>query len=178
MKDIDIAIEQASQKPAPVEILPCESWERLQRETFVAYAAFCAYRDYGLERNILKTVESVEKDVAMRARKYYRWRKWSCKYRWRERAADYDRYFENLKQAEQRKTIEFHGEKFREITGKILDIVKEKLDKMNPCELTQKNVVEWLRTAFKIDLEAARLIESDCKPESKQVDFTFDFQGL
>jgi len=180
MIDENMAIEQVRPGKACVGILPCESWERLQRETSVAYAAFCVYRDFGLERNIHKAVKSVEKDVAMQARKYYRWRKWACKYRWLERATDYDRYVENLKQVELRKTIEMRGEMHREITRKMLENVKEKLENMNPLELTQKSVVEWVQTAIKLEWEAAGLIASDSKPEPKQekLTFAFDFDGL
>ena len=46
--------------------LPYESWERLPGESGAAFAAFCAFRDLGLERNIRKAVDSVEKDKAVR----------------------------------------------------------------------------------------------------------------
>jgi Arc/MetJ-type ribon-helix-helix transcriptional regulator len=69
-----------------------------------AFAAFCAFRDCGPERNIRKAVEGVEKDEAKRERRYKVWRNWCSKFRWRERAADYDRYIERLKQGEMRKT--------------------------------------------------------------------------
>ena len=51
MKDIDKVIEEAK-----AELLPFASWEKLPRESGAAYAAFCAYRDYGPERNIRKAV--------------------------------------------------------------------------------------------------------------------------
>ena len=38
------------------EILPYESWEKLEGETALAYGAFCAFRDYGPERNIKKNL--------------------------------------------------------------------------------------------------------------------------
>ena len=175
MTDMDKAIENVM-----ADNLPFESWERLKGETSAAFAAFCAFRDCGLERNIRKAVESVEKDVAVQAKKYRVWRNWSTLYRWRERAADYDKYIERLKQAELRKTIEAQGEQHRSVTGKMLEVVKKKLDTMNPQELTQGNVPEWVNTAIKAEREAAGLIANNGKPEVKQgeLNFTSDFQGL
>ena len=175
MTDFDKAIEEAK-----ADMLPFESWERLPGETGAAFSAFCAFRDLGLDRNIRKAIESVEKDVSVQGKKYKVWRNWSTQYRWRERAADYDRYIEKLKQGELRKTIEAQGEMHRAVTGKMLDVVKKKLDTMNPAELTQGNLTEWVQTAIKAEREAAGLVAPNGKPETKQgeLNFTSDFEGL
>ena len=175
MTDFDKAIEQAK-----AEILPFESWERLPGESGAAYTAFCTYRDYGPERNIRKAVDGVEKDEGVRAKRYRVWRNWSTAYRWRERAADYDNYMEKLKQAELRKTIEAQGEVHREITGKMLQVVGKKLDLMNPADLTQGTVTDWVGTAIRAEWEAAGLVTSGGKAEPKQgeLSFTSDFNGL
>jgi len=175
MTDFDKAIEEAK-----AETLPFESWERLAGETPLAYSAFCAFRDLGAERNIRKAVDCSEKNEAVRAKRYRVWRNWSTQYRWRERAADFDRYIEQLKQAELRKTIEAQGEKHREVTGKMLDVVSKKLDLMNPAELTQGAVSEWVQTAIKAEREAAGLVSGNGKPEPKQGELNFvpDFQGI
>jgi hypothetical protein len=179
MTDIDKVIEEAR-----AEILPYESWERLDGETPKAFSAFCAYRDCGPERNIRMAVESaltsIEKAEGVLAKRYKVWRNWSMQFRWRERAADYDRYIEKLKQGEMRKTIEAQGEKHREVTAKMLNVVSKKLDLMNPEELTQGNVSEWVQTAIKAEREAAGLVTSNGKPETKQGELNFvpEFQGL
>jgi hypothetical protein len=181
MTDIDKAIEEAK-----ADMLPYESWERLAGETSAAFAAFCAFRDCGAERNIRKAVESslakasVEKNIEVQGKKYRVWRNWSTQYRWRERAADFDRYLEKLKQGELRKTIEVQGEKHREVTGKMLDVVSKKLDLMNPADLSQGAVTEWVQTAIRAEREAAGLVTSGDKAEMKQgeLNFTPDFQGL
>jgi len=180
MTDIDKTVEEAWAESTTAEALPFESWERLAGETSLAFAAFCAYRDYGLERNIRKAVDSVEKDESKRGKKYRVWRNWSAQFRWRERAADYDRYMEKMKQSELRKTIEAQGEQHRAVTGKMLEVVKKKLDMMDASELTQGNVTEWVQTAIKAERESAGLITSDGKPETRQGELTFtpDFQGL
>ena len=175
MTDIDKAIEEAR-----AEMLPFESWERLIGETSAAFAAFCSFRDFGLERNIRKAVDSAVKDENVRAKRYRVWRNWSTQFRWRERAADFDRYMEKLKQAELRKTIEAQGEQHRKVTGKMLEVVSKKLDLMDPAELTQGNVTEWVEAAIKAERDAAGLVTSNGKPETKQGELTFtpDFQGL
>jgi len=175
MTDIDRAIEEAK-----AEILPYESWERLTGETGAAFSAFCAFRDFGPERNIRKAVASVEKVEAVRAKRYKVWRNWAAQFRWRERAADYDKYLEKLKQSELRKTIEAQGEKHREVTQKMLDVVSKKLDAMNPIELTQGNLTEWVETAIRAEREAAGLVAGNDKAEPKQgeLNFVSDFQGL
>ena len=173
--DIDRAIEEAK-----ADSLPFESWERLAGESSAAFAAFCAFRDFGPERNIRKAVDSAEKDEAVRAKRYRVWRNWSTQFRWRERAAEYDGYTEKLKQAEMRKTIEAQGEQHRRVTGKMLEVVSKKLDLMDPAELSQGNLTEWVQTAIKAEREAAGLVAPNGKTEPKQGELTFspEFQGL
>jgi hypothetical protein len=65
MTDIDKTIEEAK-----AAVLPFESWERLTGESSAAYAAFCAYRDYGPERNIRRAMETAVKDEGKRAKRY------------------------------------------------------------------------------------------------------------
>ena len=143
---------------------------------------FC---DLGADRNIRKAIDSSflrngEKDDGVRAKKYRVWRNFAAQFRWRERASDYDRYIEKLKQTELRKTIEAQGEKHREVTGKMLDVVKKKLDLMNPEDLTQGTVAEWVQTAIKAEREGLGLVSPNGKTEQKQgeLNFVSDFQGL
>jgi hypothetical protein len=173
--DIDKTIEEAK-----AAVLPFESWERLAGESGAAYAAFCAYRDLGLERNIRKGVDVAEPDAGKRDKRYRVWRNWSTQFRWRERAADYDRYMEKLKQAEVRKTIEDQGERHRAVTKKMLEVAEKKLDLMNPADLTQSTVTEWVETAIRADREAAGLAAHNGKVEPKQgeINFTPEFNGV
>jgi len=175
MTDVEKVIEEATN-----DVLPFESWEKLKNESTLAFSAFCTFRDLGPERTIKKAVEINEKDEALRAKRYKVWLHWSTSYRWRERAADYDRYTEQLKQTELRKTIEAQGEVHRKVTGKMLEVVQKKLELMNPAELTQGGVTEWVQTAIKTEREAAGLVTTSGKPEVRQGEFNFspDFQRL
>ena len=169
MTDIEKTIEEAK-----AGILPYESWLQLAGESSQAFAAFRVYRDMGPERNIHKAAETKQ------GGKYSVWRNYASKYRWRERAADFDRNTERLKQEEVRKTVEAQGEMHRKVTGKMLEVVYKKLDTMNPEDLTQGNVNEWAQTAIKAEREAACLVAATNKPEPKQGELNFvnDFNEL
>jgi len=168
------------------EVLPFESWERLSEESSPAFAAFCAYRDYGAERNIRKAVEAEFKkehgELDKRAvdKRYRIWRSWSMQFKWLKRAEDYDRYIDKLKQAELRKTIEEQGKVHRMVTGKMLQVVTKKLDLMNPEDLTQGTVTEWVETAIRTEREIAGLKDEKAGQTGKQgaLRFTPDFEGL
>lgn len=173
MIDFDKAVDEAK-----ASMLPFESWERLTGESSAAFAAFSTFRDSGSERSIRKAVDGYEKDEAVRAKRYRVWRNWSTKFRWRERAADFDRYTEQLRQKEFRKTIEAQGEKHREVTAKMLDVVAKKLDLMDPAELAQNNVAGWIETAVKVDREAGVSTSRNSTQKQGEFVFTPDFQEL
>ncbi|AEF85209.1 hypothetical protein TREPR_2012 [Treponema primitia ZAS-2] len=178
MTDINKVIEEVQ-----AVVMPFESWERLAGESAVAYAAFCAFRDFGPERNIRKAVEVSEKDETKQGKKYRVWRGWAAAFRWRERAADYDGYLDKLKQAELRKTIEEQGKVHRAVTGKMLQVVSKKLDLMDPADLAQGTVTEWVSTAIRAEREAAGITAGKDKPEGSvdkngQITFLPEFEGL
>jgi hypothetical protein len=182
MTDIDKTLEEAK-----AAVLPFESWERLTGESGLAYAAFRAYRDYGPDRNIRKAVETACTEKGKVEKRYRMWRAWATQFRWRERAADYDRYLDRLKQTELRKTIEEQGKVHRLVTEKMLQVVTKKLEMMNPADLTQGTVKEWVETAIRADREAGQFTDANClgvsasrnsMPKQGEINFTPEFEGL
>jgi hypothetical protein len=176
MPDIDSIIDEAKSC-----LLPFESRERLAGESGAAYAAFCAYRDYGPDRNIRKAAEAAGKDGGRQGKRYQGWRSWAAQFRWRERAADYDRYVDRLKQTEKRKTIEAQEEMRWAVTKKMLEEVEKKLGLMNPADLAQGTVTEWVGTAIRTEREAVGLAAANGgKGGLKQgeINFTPEFEGL
>ena len=74
-----------------------------------------------------------------------------------------------------------------ELKGKMLDVVSKKLDTMNPEDLTQGTVTEWVQTAIKSEREAWQSADADCLGVSTsrnstakqgELNFVSDFQGL
>jgi len=184
MTDVEKVIEEAK-----AGILPFESWERLSGESAGAFAAFCVYRDFGSERNIRKAAvqglgnkEQGTVERASKIEKRYRvWRNWAAQFKWRERAADYDRYIDGLKQAEKRKTIEAQGEVHRMITGKMLQVVNKKLDMMAPEELSQGSVTDWVDVAIKADRAVLGVVQGNDKQDGGKpgaITFAPEFEGI
>jgi hypothetical protein len=176
MTAMDKAVEEGK-----AAVMPFESWERLPGESSAAYAAFCAFRDFGPERNVRRAVLAAEPDPVKQGRRYRVWGAWATAFKWRERAAGYDNYTDKLKQAELRKTIEAQGEKHRAVTGKMLAVAEKKLDLMNPADLTQGAVAEWVETAIRAEREAAGLAaprNGKADPKQGEINFAPEFEGL
>jgi hypothetical protein len=62
----------------------------------------------------------------------------------------------------------------------MLDVVKRKLDLMDPAKLTQRSVTKWVRTAIETELKMAKMAANNGKPEVKQVELIFapEFDGV
>jgi hypothetical protein len=162
-------------------LLSFECWEKLAKESASAFAAFCVFRDFGSERNIKRAVEASESDKAQQLKKYRIWRNWSTQYHWFKRASDYDVYLDKIKQAERRKTIEQREEAYREVTGKMLNVVNKKLDLMDAHELSQGNVKEWMEAAINTEREVFGIAENkdtEAGTWQLQLNFNNDFEGL
>jgi hypothetical protein len=105
----------------------------------------------------------------------------STQFQWFKRAADYDVYPDKLKQAERRKTIEQREEAYREVTGKMLNVVNKKLDLMDANELTQCNVTEWMTAAIKTERDIFGIAENkerEAGAGQLQLNFNSEFEGL
>jgi hypothetical protein len=175
MRDIDMVIEEAR-----ALVLPFESWERLKGETAAAFAAFGVYRDFGAERTIKKAVEGSVEDSGAWGKRYRMWLVWSTQFKWRDRAADYDRYLDRLKQAEKRKTIEAQGEAHRRFTEKLLAQASKGVDMTDPAGLAPGALRDWGETAIRLDREGAGLVvEKDGAARQKAgITFAPEFEGV
>ena len=202
MRDMDKIIDEAR-----AEVLPFESWERLSGESAAAYSAFCSFRDYGPERNIKRALAAFLSQggeggcraagitaangkaadgpiVKLAEKKYRMWRLWSMRYKWRERAADYDVYLDRLRLIQKRKSIEGREAAYRETTGKMLLAVNKKLDMMRPEELEQSLVTDWVKAAIGTEREIDGMVllegKKDKQADSGQLELRFapEFEGL
>ncbi|MEA5030278.1 MAG: hypothetical protein VB056_15490 [Sphaerochaeta associata] len=77
-----------------------EIWDKQPGESQKAYAWFCRYRDYGVDRSIAKVLQKYigKASSAVLSR-------WSVKYDWVKRAETYDEHLEK----ERRKEYEAHN---------------------------------------------------------------------
>lgn len=75
-----------------------KSYDRQKNETIKAYAAFCIYRDMGVDRTIDDVTRQIYKQppqpIRNRPAGISRVLDWSSKYKWVDRCKDYDREIE------------------------------------------------------------------------------------
>jgi hypothetical protein len=75
-----------------------KSYDRQEKETIKAYAAFCIYRDMGTDRTIDEVTRQIYKQPLQQIRNrpagVSRVLDWSSKYQWVSRCKDYDRDIE------------------------------------------------------------------------------------
>jgi len=123
-----------------------ELWERQPGESTKAYAAFCVYRDLGTERSLEKAGQMLDKP---RTRKWLG--EWSAKYKWVERAKAYDDYVEKLKRKEKEKAIKEMAERQARIAMAFQEKIIERLQSIDPAELTPTELARWFEIAAKIE---------------------------
>lgn len=131
-----------------------ESWERQPSETILAYQAFCAYRDLGLERTL-------EKAAKILKRKMPGLQRWSAKHDWVRRAEEYDFYLE-FKQRKKREKeyfqeIESYRKRQKQLASatiaaavKLLQKASRKLDAVNSDDIDIKDLPNFFRSAASI----------------------------
>jgi uncharacterized short protein YbdD (DUF466 family) len=163
--------------PGKKDFIEEESWLRQPGETNAAFHAFCLYRDYGGDRTIRKSIE----DAGLPERRVNIWRAWSNKYRWKRRTTDYDNYIEKIKREEREKTFREREQKHLAVTEKMLDLIERRLDKIDPDELAQGTITDWLKTTVNIERQCFDdTIEDEGKGKLKQLEISFfeEFDGI
>jgi len=162
-----------------VQTMP-ELWERRDDETNQAWNAFCLYRDYGADRGFMKAIDS----NGIPASRYGVWCKWSAKFDWVKRCGSYDTHLDALRRAEREREFAERERIYRRITEKALAIVEKRLDGFDPEELSQANVMEWLKGSIDIERVAfgtGGKDEADGKKDftgQLEINFVSEFEGL
>jgi hypothetical protein len=116
--------------------------------------------------------------------RYGVWCKWSAKYDWVKRCGAYDTHLDTLRRAEREKEFAEREKAYRRITEKALAIVEKRLDGFDPEELSQANVMEWLKGS--IDVERAAFGKGKNGEAERNADFAgqleinfvSEFEGL
>lgn len=126
------------------------SWERQEGESSKAYAAFCIYRDYGVDRSIVKVVQMYGENGTSKAQLF----RWSSRYSWVQRCSDFDTFSEQQRRKEisayRQKMSERHAQNARAIQEKALHALKH----VDPSTLTNSELLKYLESGMRIEKEA------------------------
>jgi hypothetical protein len=125
-------------------------WERQEGETTKAYAAFCAYRDYGIDRSIQKVVNKyIENAWSMTLLL-----RWSAKYNWVKRCVAFDSYMDKERQKEYLvQTLEISRRQAQN-ARRIQDIALERLSSLDPSTLTNQELLRYIEVGMRLEREA------------------------
>jgi len=123
-----------------------ELWDRQPGESTKAYAAFCIYRDMGVERSIEKVYEKRSKRGPLS-----RLKNWSVKHNWVERAKAYDDYIEKRKREEKEKAILEMADRQARLAIAFQQRVAQRLQVLDPSELSPSDLARWFEIAAKIE---------------------------
>lgn len=142
-----------------------EVWERQMGESFVAYAAFCVYRDTDpFGRSVAKCVQA-KYDESMK--KAPLWRRWSVNHNWVERARAYDDYKDNVaRHADIEALKEMKDRHIREAKGLQAKAIT-RLQSLDPERLNARDVLAYF-------IEASKLERLSMGAETERYDVTSD----
>ena len=124
-----------------------ELWEKQEYETPRQYAMFCFYRDLGFQRSFKKAAAA-----ANRRPNYIRViQTYSKKNRWVERCAAYDLLIEEKKKKNNEDKIQEMKERHIQRALDLQQKVLERLERLNPNELSPADCVKMLDVSVKIE---------------------------
>jgi hypothetical protein len=158
------------------EFIEEECWLRQPGETGAAYSAFCHYRDYGGDRSIRKVMTSMELPESRSGI----WHAWSKHYAWVLRTGKYDAHLDQIRLAENEKSLREREAKHLELSKKMLDLVEKRLDKIDPDEISQSTILDWMKTCTQLESEILKAEDTDHPGTLKQLEISFfeDFKGV
>lgn len=124
-----------------------QNWDRQQGESSKAYAAFCAYRDLGINRSVMKVVETYAGLYGKRAIL----NRWSIQHSWVKRSSEYDDFLEKQRRKElQAQAIEMthrHIEQSRILQDKAV----KALSRIDPSSLSNQELLKFIETGMKLE---------------------------
>ena len=119
-------------------------WSRLKSDTSKSFEAFTIYRDMGKERTLERVSKELNKSMTLIGR-------WSSRHNWKERAKEYDKYLDSIKQKEKEeeiiRTLRNHTSISRAIQAKIV----EKLDEMEASEINPSSLANMFSIAVEVE---------------------------
>jgi hypothetical protein len=126
------------------------SWERQEGESSKAYSAFCAYRDYGVDRSIVKVVQKYSENVGSKAQLF----RWSSKYDWVQRCNDFDIHTEKQRRKEIAAYLQLMSERHAQNARMLQDKALKALQGIDPSTLSNAELLKYLEAGMKMEKEA------------------------
>lgn len=155
------------------------SWEkRFPGESSQAFNAFSMYRSMGFRR----TIKGVMALHDIPAERYSSWSRWSRKFKWPDRAAEYD---EHVAKESEKMIIAEHAERRKhimEMLTKFDNLVDRRLASLKAEELTAGGSMDLLERSAKLDgyvsgADANKDAEN-IKPGQLEINFVDGFDGV
>ncbi|MFC1705778.1 hypothetical protein ACFL59_03025 [Planctomycetota bacterium] len=126
------------------------AWERARGETAKAHQAFLVYRDMGPGRSLAKVAQELGKSKALMDR-------WSARWRWVSRVAEWDAHQQRLLRDEQEAARRRMARRHARIAVSFQRKVAQRLRALNPNELSPRDLAKWLEVAVKLERQARGL---------------------
>lgn len=123
------------------------SWDRQQDESSTAFMWFARYRDMGPERSLAKLGQTYGKTGAYTSQL----ETWSVANNWVKRAAAWDSHVDCIVQERNIEQIVAMRERHVKVAVALQNKVLQRLQTMNPDELTPSNLIRWFEIAVKIE---------------------------
>ncbi len=128
-------------------------WERQPSETAKAFAAFGLYLDIPpLDRSVRSAVELFRKQGGKTTER--NWETWASRYNWRNRAAEHDSDLASRHRERMAKKLEQAQDEAFVLIRATLDKVKERIEGMDPEELSAGQIPAALRTLIELEFKA------------------------
>jgi hypothetical protein len=141
---------------------PDKPWERQSGESGQAYEAFATYRDMGKSRTVSAVVKRLGKSRSLLDR-------WKARWNWEERVAAYDNDLERKAKEEAVKDRKTMLNRHIKIAMQVQKKAIEALDKLNPDQMTAKDIKEYIRMATDLErLSRTFDVEQQEAAEAKQ----------
>ncbi len=122
-------------------------WDRVEEEGTKAFEAFCAYRDMGPKRGIRRVAAVLGRPDTYKAVL----ERWSVKYGWVKRSQAWDDFQD--KKAQEAAITQIEEMKKRHVQQSVALQTKalQRLQSLDPRELTATNVLGYIAEAIKIE---------------------------
>lgn len=124
-----------------------QSWHRQPGESTKAYAAFCAYRDLGITRSVMRVVEECDGKYGKRSILT----RWSLNHNWVRRCREFDDFVEKERwrdlYAHRIEMTKRHIEQAKSLQFKGISALEE----VDPSALSHQDLLRYIKTGMELE---------------------------